>query len=61
MFVSAHGARVIQPHFAHLGSIAPGPTLIFLSAFRSVGRNRAGRKLEMRLAVPVRDSLVSRT
>jgi two-component system sensor histidine kinase PilS (NtrC family) len=29
-FVAADGARVIQPHFAHLGSIAPGPTLIFL-------------------------------
>jgi two-component system, NtrC family, sensor histidine kinase PilS len=29
-FVAADGARVIQPHFAHLGSISPGPTLIFL-------------------------------
>jgi two-component system sensor histidine kinase PilS (NtrC family) len=29
-FVAADGARVIQPHFALLGSIAPGPTLIFL-------------------------------
>jgi two-component system sensor histidine kinase PilS (NtrC family) len=28
-FVAADGARVIQPHFAPLGS-APGPTLIFL-------------------------------
>src|SRR6202034_4330864 len=27
---AADGARVIQPHFAHLGSVAPGPTLIFL-------------------------------
>ena len=29
-FVAADGARVIQPHFAPLGGIAPGPTLIFL-------------------------------
>ena len=29
-FVAADGARVIQPHFAALGDIAPGPTLIFL-------------------------------
>ena len=29
-FVAADGARVIQPHFAPLGSTAPGPTLIFL-------------------------------
>lgn len=29
-FVAADGARVIQPHFAPLGSVAPGPTLIFL-------------------------------
>ena len=29
-FVAADGARVIQPHFAPLGNIAPGPTLIFL-------------------------------
>jgi two-component system sensor histidine kinase PilS (NtrC family) len=29
-FVAADGARVIQPHFAPLGEIAPGPTLIFL-------------------------------
>ena len=28
-FVAADGARLIQPHFAQLGS-APGPTLIFL-------------------------------
>ena len=29
-FVAADGARLIQPHFAPLGGIAPGPTLIFL-------------------------------
>jgi two-component system sensor histidine kinase PilS (NtrC family) len=29
-FVAADGARVIQPHFAPLGGIDPGPTLIFL-------------------------------
>ena len=29
-FVAADGARVIQPHFAHLGHKTPGPTLIFL-------------------------------
>jgi len=29
-FVAADGARVIQPHFAPLGGIAPGPTLIFM-------------------------------
>ena len=29
-FVAADSARVIQPHFAPLGSTAPGPTLIFL-------------------------------
>jgi two-component system sensor histidine kinase PilS (NtrC family) len=29
-FVAADGARVIQPHFAPLGSNAPAPTLIFL-------------------------------
>jgi two-component system sensor histidine kinase PilS (NtrC family) len=29
-FVAADGARVIQPHFAPLGGLAPGPTLIFL-------------------------------
>lgn len=29
-FVAADGARLIQPHFAPLGDLAPGPTLIFL-------------------------------
>jgi two-component system sensor histidine kinase PilS (NtrC family) len=29
-FVAADGARIIQPHFAPLGSNSPGPTLIFL-------------------------------
>jgi two-component system sensor histidine kinase PilS (NtrC family) len=29
-FVAADGARVIQPHFAPLGDVTPGPTLIFL-------------------------------
>jgi two-component system, NtrC family, sensor histidine kinase PilS len=29
-FVAADGARLIQPHFAALGDVAPGPTLIFL-------------------------------
>jgi two-component system, NtrC family, sensor histidine kinase PilS len=29
-FVAADGARVIQPHFAPLGGLEPGPTLIFL-------------------------------
>ena len=29
-FVAADGARVIQPHFAPLGGMAPGPTLIFM-------------------------------
>lgn len=29
-FMAADGARLIQPHFAPLGSSAPGPTLIFL-------------------------------
>ena len=29
-FVAADGARLIQPHFAPLGGVAPGPTLIFL-------------------------------
>jgi two-component system sensor histidine kinase PilS (NtrC family) len=29
-FVAADGARMIQPHFAPLGGIDPGPTLIFL-------------------------------
>ena len=29
-FVAADGARLIQPHFAPLGGISPGPTLIFL-------------------------------
>lgn len=29
-FVAADGARLIQPHFAPLGGVSPGPTLIFL-------------------------------
>jgi two-component system sensor histidine kinase PilS (NtrC family) len=29
-FVAADGARLIQPHFAPLSGLAPGPTLIFL-------------------------------
>jgi two-component system sensor histidine kinase PilS (NtrC family) len=29
-FAAADGARLIQPHFAHLGSVRPGPVLIFL-------------------------------
>ena len=29
-FVAADGARLIQPHFAPLGDMDPGPTLIFL-------------------------------
>ena len=29
-FVAADGARIIQPHFAPLGGLLPGPTLIFL-------------------------------
>ena len=29
-FVAADGARLIQPHFAPLGGMSPGPTLIFL-------------------------------
>jgi two-component system, NtrC family, sensor histidine kinase PilS len=29
-FAAADGARLIQPHFAPLGTSAPGPTLIFL-------------------------------
>ena len=29
-FVAADGARVIRPHFAALGSLSPGPVLIFL-------------------------------
>jgi two-component system sensor histidine kinase PilS (NtrC family) len=29
-FVAADGSRVIQPHFAPLGGVSPGPTLIFL-------------------------------
>jgi two-component system sensor histidine kinase PilS (NtrC family) len=29
-FVAADGARVIQPHFAPLGGVSTGPTLIFL-------------------------------
>jgi two-component system sensor histidine kinase PilS (NtrC family) len=29
-FVAADGARMIQPHFAPLGGLVPGPTLIFL-------------------------------
>jgi two-component system, NtrC family, sensor histidine kinase PilS len=29
-FVAADGARLIQPHFAPLGDLAPGPTIIFL-------------------------------
>jgi two-component system sensor histidine kinase PilS (NtrC family) len=29
-FVAADGGRVIQPHFAPLGGLSPGPTLIFL-------------------------------
>jgi two-component system sensor histidine kinase PilS (NtrC family) len=29
-FVAADGARLIQPHFAPLGGVDPGPTLIFL-------------------------------
>jgi two-component system sensor histidine kinase PilS (NtrC family) len=29
-FVAADGARLIQPHFAPLGEVEPGPTLIFL-------------------------------
>src|SRR5882757_3812855 len=29
-FVAADGARLIQPHFAPLGGLEPGPTLIFL-------------------------------
>jgi two-component system sensor histidine kinase PilS (NtrC family) len=29
-FVAADGARLIQPHFAPLGGLDPGPTLIFL-------------------------------
>jgi two-component system sensor histidine kinase PilS (NtrC family) len=29
-FAAADGARLIQPHFAHLGATRPGPVLIFL-------------------------------
>jgi two-component system sensor histidine kinase PilS (NtrC family) len=29
-FTAADGARLIQPHFAHLGTARPGPVLIFL-------------------------------
>jgi two-component system sensor histidine kinase PilS (NtrC family) len=29
-FIASDGARLIQPHFAPLGGVAPGPTLIFL-------------------------------
>jgi two-component system, NtrC family, sensor histidine kinase PilS len=29
-FAAADGARLIHPHFAHLGSARPGPVLIFL-------------------------------
>jgi two-component system sensor histidine kinase PilS (NtrC family) len=29
-FAAADGARLIQPHFAHLGSARPGPVLVFL-------------------------------
>lgn len=29
-FPAADGSRLIQPHFAHLGSVRPGPVLIFL-------------------------------
>jgi two-component system, NtrC family, sensor histidine kinase PilS len=29
-FPAADGARLIQPHFAHLGTVRPGPVLIFL-------------------------------
>jgi two-component system sensor histidine kinase PilS (NtrC family) len=29
-FTAADGARLIQPHFAHLGAARPGPVLIFL-------------------------------
>ncbi len=29
-FTAADGARLIRPHFAHLGSARPGPVLIFL-------------------------------
>jgi two-component system sensor histidine kinase PilS (NtrC family) len=29
-FVAADGARVIRPHFASLGSVTPGPVLVFL-------------------------------
>src|SRR5690606_36159828 len=29
-FAAADGARLIQPHFAHLGTARPGPVLVFL-------------------------------
>src|SRR5690606_31193287 len=29
-FTAADGARLIRPHFAHLGSARPGPVLVFL-------------------------------
>jgi two-component system, NtrC family, sensor histidine kinase PilS len=29
-FAASDGARLIRPHFAHLGSVRPGPVLIFL-------------------------------
>jgi two-component system sensor histidine kinase PilS (NtrC family) len=48
-FVAADGARVIQPHFAPLGSVSPGPTLIFMEdtslmaerVQQTVGQHRA--------------------
>lgn len=29
-FAAADGARLIRPHFAHLGTVRPGPVLVFL-------------------------------
>ncbi len=40
-FVAADGARMIQPHFAHLGGVSPGPTLIFLEDTSLMAERRA--------------------
>jgi len=44
-FVAADGARLIQPHFAPLGGISPGPTLIFLEDTTLMGERVQQSKL----------------
>jgi two-component system sensor histidine kinase PilS (NtrC family) len=44
-FTAADGARLIRPHFAHLGSQRPGPVLIFLEDTSAVAEKVQQSKL----------------